>query len=64
MLRAYRRLIFVKTEEQEKALRELEYYAAQLESKNYDAVISNSREIISYADPTMVPPWDDKSLPF
>ena len=64
MLRAYRKLIFVKTPRQEQALRELEHYAAQLESKNYDAVISNSREIISYADPlqqqSMIPPWDDR----
>lgn len=55
----YRNNIYVRTDEQANALNELEYYALQLVSKNYDMVISNASEIISYQDPLSVPPWKD-----
>ena len=65
LMQAYRRLIYVKDEDQEKVIQELEYYAAQLISKNYDQVITNSKELISYADKIDGPPWeDDDRYPF
>lgn len=57
LVTAYRNHIYVRTDEQDDALRELEYYAEQLMSENYDAVIMNSKEIISNADPLFEPPF-------
>lgn len=51
LLKAYRKHIAVNDDKQEAALRELEYYAAQLTSGNYDMVIMNSKEIIHYENP-------------
>ena len=55
----YRNSIYIKSDAQANALNELEYYAQQLISKNYDMVISNANEIISYQDPLTVPPWNN-----
>lgn len=50
LVKVYRANIYVKTDEQDRALTELEYYAQQIKSRNYSAVIMNADEIISYDD--------------
>ena len=57
----YRTHIVVKTEEQERALMELEYYATSILSKDYNRVIMNAHEIIEREDNVVhSPPHDDK----
>lgn len=47
----YRKYLYVKNDEQENALRELEYYARMILSKNYDMLMTNSKEVIVREDP-------------
>lgn len=51
LVTAYRKHIYVKTEEQLKALNELEYYAQMILSRNYDMIMTNSNEVITQPDP-------------
>ena len=46
LIQTYRQHIYIRSDEQLKALNELEYYAQMILSKNYDAIITNSREVI------------------
>lgn len=60
LVKSYKDNILIRTDEQVKVLEELQYYADQLLSGNYDAVISNSRELIVYNEPNQSKvPWED-----
>lgn len=61
MVTAYRQHIYIKTDEQLKALNELEYYAQMILSRNYDMIMTNSSEVITQPDPNYKP---DDEYPF
>lgn len=60
-VKLYRDTIYIATDAQAEALNELEYYAMQLSSKNYDAVILNAHEIISKNN-MIGPPWEEDDV--
>lgn len=50
LVTVYRKHIYLQEDRDVKILNELEYYARQLMNRQYDSLITNANEIISYQD--------------